>query len=499
MSVVPSRLYLIESEYAWCEKEESMSISWSHTWAELSLWIKPALRLLLGALVHLYPMFDLGWGIFLPFFFVLGVIGAGIPALVLCRSIRESIELPWHERARTLYPISWFLGTAQTLFLIFVLIVSGIFYGMRPHEIPGVVFVPLCSVSGYVGVLAVGLLAIPRRIWKHFSWSVWIREHVVALLTFGFFVVPFVLVPKVFGNELPPLVAQYILPFLLLAFLSYFGVHHLFYRLFLLYVPENERTRSIATEASRLAGLSRVPKTYVLRTTIANAFALQSRNAIGFTEPALRIMSDCVLIGVALHELAHLKEGRGLKALRYLPLAIYIGYAASMTSIQERFGTWIMFGGLFLVVFIVRVVASAISKPLEERADEAVKNEASAEYDKDYANALVKLYEYNNTPAVLPGKHYSHPDLYDRVVKLGLSLDFERPKPPRMIVARLSMVFLIVFTFLVNLGVILSYAGYQKKFQWNSYSDESGSDDCENNPEEFDDEDYERETETLPG
>src|SRR5258708_337607 len=44
-----------------------------------------------------------------------------------------------------------------------------------------------------------------------------------------------------------------------------------------------------------------------------------------------------------------------------------------------------------------------------------------------YARALAKLYQANETPAVMSRKRMVHPHLYDRLLAAGITPDFPRP------------------------------------------------------------------------
>ena len=47
-----------------------------------------------------------------------------------------------------------------------------------------------------------------------------------------------------------------------------------------------------------------------------------------------------------------------------------------------------------------------------------------------YAQALAKLYQANEMPAVMPRKRMAHPHLYDRMLVAGVSPDFPRSDRP---------------------------------------------------------------------
>jgi hypothetical protein len=49
-----------------------------------------------------------------------------------------------------------------------------------------------------------------------------------------------------------------------------------------------------------------------------------------------------------------------------------------------------------------------------------------------YAQALERLYEINQTPAVMPRRATKiHPDLYDRMIAAGVTPDYPKPAPAK--------------------------------------------------------------------
>jgi hypothetical protein len=95
------------------------------------------------------------------------------------------------------------------------------------------------------------------------------------------------------------------------------------------------------------------------------------------------------------------------------PLAADIGIIAPMilalgTLGLQRFNRWLS------LRFEHRADSSAIEAP-----------ESSA----IYAGALLKLHEFNLTPATLEKRTSTHPDLYDRMIAAGIGPEFPRPLP----------------------------------------------------------------------
>jgi hypothetical protein len=65
---------------------------------------------------------------------------------------------------------------------------------------------------------------------------------------------------------------------------------------------------------------------------------------------------------------------------------------------------------------------------VEVRADALARsNEVQ---DGVFARALVRLSELNLSPAVLPKRLWTHPQVYDRLVAAGITPDFPPPAPP---------------------------------------------------------------------
>jgi Zn-dependent protease with chaperone function len=196
-------------------------------------------------------------------------------------------------------------------------------------------------------------------------------------------------------------------------------------RKFGLFQAAPERLKKIAGETS---AKMHVPfrEVFIIRLPTAQAFALQGRRKLMFTNRLLEILSDEEVAAVCAHELAHLTESKGTR------------YARSIRLL--RFYPWVFFrplshtlgpAALFILCALTLIVPGiyrSISRKQESRADEIAKaNEADS---GAYARALVKLYEDNLSPATT-ARRLTHPDLYDRLLAAGIQPDFPRPRPAR--------------------------------------------------------------------
>ena len=77
---------------------------------------------------------------------------------------------------------------------------------------------------------------------------------------------------------------------------------------------------------------------------------------------------------------------------------------------------------------MVRYFLVHLSLRMEVRADTlACSNEVQ---DGVFARALIHLSELNLSPAVLPKRMWTHPQVYDRLIAAGITPDFPRPAPP---------------------------------------------------------------------
>ncbi len=164
---------------------------------------------------------------------------------------------------------------------------------------------------------------------------------------------------------------------------------------------------------------------WLLRSPLAQAYAMPAMRQILFTERLLELMSDDEIAVICSHELAHLSEpksaryARSIQTMAFMPLLFF-------NPLIHHFGMFAFFGLLFSTIGIPRIF-SKISRKLETRADQmAQANEVDA---GTYAKALAKLYEDGLLPVVNATNRATHPHLYDRMLAAGVTPDFPRPAP----------------------------------------------------------------------
>ena len=221
-----------------------------------------------------------------------------------------------------------------------------------------------------------------------------------------------------------------------------------------LFQPPPERLRKIVVET---ATKMNVPFHGVLlmRTPLAQAYALVNSRELVFTERLLELHSDNEIAAICAHELGHLTEPKSARFMRNIGLLTYLPWLL----LNPLLHVWGMsaFFGLLLLTFGVPYLSRKISRSLEVRADRFAKlNEAEP---GNYARALAKLYEDNLVPAVMAKNRRTHPDLYDRLLAAGVTPDFPRPVPPiamawqgRILAGAAGILFVIFVMHMVELN-----------------------------------------------
>lgn len=187
-----------------------------------------------------------------------------------------------------------------------------------------------------------------------------------------------------------------------------------------------ERLRKIAADTS---DRMKVPfrEVLLIRVPIAQAYALQARRRLLFTNRLLEILSDDEIAAICAHELAHLTESKAARLSRSIRLLMFYPWVF-FRPLSHTFGQAAFF---ILCVFTLLVpgIYRRISRKQESRADQIAKdNQAEAGV---YARALAKLYEDNLAPAVNEKRRSTHPDLYDRLLAAGIQPEFPRPLPAK--------------------------------------------------------------------
>jgi len=193
-----------------------------------------------------------------------------------------------------------------------------------------------------------------------------------------------------------------------------------------LFHPAPERLRKIVADTSARMNVT-FREIWLIRSPLAQAFAMPGTRKLLFTERLLELLSDDEVAAVCAHELAHLTESktdrysRSIQVLAFLP---WIYFNPLTHAFGPTFGFFAFYALLFTTLGVPRIYRR-ISRRLESRADEMAKaNEGDA---GTYARALAKLYADNLSPAVMPKSRATHPHLYDRLLAAGVAPDFPRP------------------------------------------------------------------------
>ena len=216
---------------------------------------------------------------------------------------------------------------------------------------------------------------------------------------------------------------------------------------------------SVTTMVEELAQAMKVPgrvNVFELEWAPVNALAWVLYRAVGFTRPLLELLSPEEIRAVAAHELAHLIEPRWARGLRTIHLFAYLGLVPLI-----KYGGIVGSVAGLLMVFALLFAYKRLSHWLEQRADR-LEREAIADAPV-YACALSRIYEANQSPAVLPGTQ-SHPHLYDRLLAGGIQPAFARPPAPRRAKPLLAMAaaallaFGLMFAMVAAAGIVLRFA-----------------------------------------
>jgi hypothetical protein len=150
---------------------------------------------------------------------------------------------------------------------------------------------------------------------------------------------------------------------------------------------------------------------------------------MGLTEPLVRALTPAQIQAIAAHELGHLSESKATRRKRWLlgwivPI-MFILLTLAQTHVLPF---WLVFSALGAFILVGGRPIRRFTRGLEAEADAFAHrlNEDGAVL----ASALERLYELNLSPVVTGKKHTTHPDLYDRLLALGVTPAFAKPEPP---------------------------------------------------------------------
>lgn len=194
--------------------------------------------------------------------------------------------------------------------------------------------------------------------------------------------------------------------------------------------PPRPRLREIVEQASVATGV-RFRAVYEMQMPMANAAAVFWPRILLFTVLAVERLSDDELQAIAAHELAHLTEPLSVRLKRMLALPFFLLFALAPPIILQA--GLPLFGALLLASYALVLLVYRAARRMEQRADVAAGSgamDAAA-----HGRALSRLHELNGIPAATRARHAVHPDLYDRLLEVGVSPDYPRPAPPPRTVA----------------------------------------------------------------
>ncbi len=331
---------------------------------------------------------------------------------------RRSRGAHWTERARKLYPAR--VAAAGNVWLIpanaFVLALL-----LHPTDR---FLAPATGLLAWIGAL-LGTWPFDREIMPSLGFRAWLRLAVVGacLRLAGWFVLigAINIMPDTFGWATAAITTAVVLLFLWLLWGG--GLRVL--RWLGLLVPADARLEGIVADiAGRMD--AKVGAVWILKIPLGYAAALPTTHELLFSERLLELHPDHEIAAIGAHELGHLTESKLVLAGRVLTSFALVPWILLTPSFH-------VFGlagptAIALLTAGLMLLAQRLGRRMETRADRlAAEHQAG---DGTYAQALARLYETNQMPAVMPGKRKLHPHLYDRLVAAGATPDYPRPKPP---------------------------------------------------------------------
>lgn len=193
-----------------------------------------------------------------------------------------------------------------------------------------------------------------------------------------------------------------------------------------LYVPAPERLQRIV-EKTAAKMIVPLPEVWLLRISVAQAFAIPGSGKLLFTERLVELLSDDEIAAVCAHELGHLTEHWSEYYRRYMAWLTFLPWIFFKPTIHT-----LGVAGCCMLMLITILAASLfrrVSHKLELRADKIAHSHEPE--TGTYARALARIYEDNLLPAVHAKEDNTHPHLYDRLIAAGITPDYPRPAAAR--------------------------------------------------------------------
>lgn len=350
--------------------------------------------------------------------------------------------LHWTERARALYPAR--IAAATSIWLLPADIALGqqlAWPELTPHW-------ALVALAAWVGAVA-GTYPFDRevlpwlapRVWLHQVFASWLIRFAVWFVFLG----TIALMPEELDWRVWSLAALFVGLFLAWCWGGLLWVG----RKLGVLGPAPERLRRIVADVAGRMGVP-VRGVWLLNYARSFAFALPYTGDLAFSGRLLERHPDDEVAAICAHELGHLAESKLVISARvFANLAWLVPWLFVKPLVHAFDAGAIVAIGLasFLTMFGIR----RFSRRLEERADRiAHTNEGET---GTYARALARFYEDNLTPAVLPRRRRTHPDLYDRLLAAGVQPDFPRPARPSSWAVH-SVILLFLLGVLIGLTLV---------------------------------------------
>lgn len=350
------------------------------------------------------------------------------------RALTQNPELHWSEKAR----LSLAGRRASTMLLLIFPLSMSIGMPFSAGELswaPGHFLAWIAGVGSFLGAYmslrSTGrLLGFPQssllRDLRAFAFSAQALISVVAVIVCGRSLADTWLNPENSRLLLAACALPWAWPPFVLWFFSALGALHL--------SPQLERDLAPLFDASK----ARPRRLWVARISVANAIAYPAQKTIIVTERLLAILEAEELRAIVAHELGHLAEGS--KAwIRYLFL-VFLGFTGGISAFIDAEHYVGFLAAILILTIALLVVLQKWSRTREHEADTSALELA---LPTSYAKALEKVHAANLFPAVQRGG--THPSLYDRMERAGVTPDFPRPAPPsrRVSITLLAAVFAV--------------------------------------------------------
>lgn len=193
-------------------------------------------------------------------------------------------------------------------------------------------------------------------------------------------------------------------------------------------VPPPERLQRVVTETASRMNVN-VRRVWLLHSVYGYAAALLTSPDLIFSDRLLAALSDDEIAAVCAHELGHLTESRSVVARRIRFSLAFFPFIF-LKPVFALPGGWMMLALFCMLAWAIIMINNGrvLARKMEERAD-AIGAENSLDA-ATYARALERLYEINQSPAVMRTNKLPHPHLYDRLLAAGVTPAYDRPAPP---------------------------------------------------------------------